>query len=94
MKHVFYPIVAYEKKRVKYLKAVWKKWLIIGKVIGNFQLRILFSIFYILFLSIIGVIGTYIYDPLSMKKSSRKVTSSLAPWVHPKEDIKAARKSF
>lgn len=78
-----------------FIKNTWKKWLVLAKIIGNFQSQIIFSIFYIFILGVFGVAFRFFSDPLNIKtKSLSKKKSNFSSWDHPFEDIKQARKQF
>lgn len=78
-----------------FIKNAWKKWLVLAKVIGNFQSQIIFSIFYILFLGVLGIIFRFFNDPLFIKKKSiSKKKTNFTAWEHPTQDLNQARKQF
>ena len=72
---------------------IWKKWLKIARIIGNFQLRIIFSVFYILFFAPIGVMFRFFHDPLLMYEKRRR-ESMFVSWEYPEESLKEAAKPF
>ncbi len=77
---------------MKLLKIIWKRWLVIGKAIGNFQAQVLFTIFYFLVLFPVGIGVRLFSDPLKLKK--KKKTSNFDVWEHPDEDVFLARKPY
>lgn len=78
-----------------FIKNTWKKWLVLAKIIGNFQSQIIFSIFYIFILGIFGIIFRFFKDPLFIKKKSiKKKKTNFSTWEHPIEDLTQARKQF
>lgn len=81
---------------MSFLKIVWRKWIFITRIIGNFQSQVIFSLFYIIFLSIVGLIFRFFGDPLNIKnkKSNSKDKSNFKPWVHQEDSLVTARKQF
>jgi len=79
-----------------HLKNLWQRWLRIGKIIGNFQAQIIFSLFYLIFLSFVGIVMSFFQDPLAMKKSSfsKGKKTNFHAWEHPIEDVEQARKQY
>lgn len=71
----------------------WKKWLKIAEVIGHFQLRIIFSLFYLIAFSFLGILFHFFLDPLQIKKSAHKESAFLR-WNHEKESLLSAGKPF
>ena len=74
------------------LVKLWKKWLKIARIIGNFQAQVLFTIFYFLILFPVGIKIRFSADPLNLKGIEKK--SSYNSWVHPEEDLKMSRKPY
>ncbi len=81
------------QKTKKVIKSVWKKWLKIARIIGNFQARVFFSLFYLILFLPVGLAFRLFSDPLHMKKQKSKKTN-FHPWEHPKEDLKQARMQY
>ncbi len=80
---------------MRLIKSAWKKWLVLAKIIGNFQSQVIFSLFYLLILGIFGIFFRFFSDPLSIKrKSIYKKKSNFSNWDHPFEDINQAKKQF
>lgn len=81
---------------MNFLKLAWRKWLVASRIIGNFQSQVIFSLFYIIFLSIVGLIFRFFGDPLDVKnkKSNSKDKSNFKPWVHQEGSLVTARKQF
>ena len=77
------------------LKTAWKKWVSFGKVIGNFQAQVIFSIFYLLVFSVLGIILSFFSDPLNIKKKkSSKKRSNFYLWQYKSDTLKEAQKQF
>jgi hypothetical protein len=76
---------------MKSVKSIWKRWLKIAKVIGNFQAQILFTVFYFLILWMVGIMR-FFSDPLRLKKTT--LHSNFITWEHPVETIEQARKQY
>ena len=56
---------------MKVLKSVWKKWLRLAEIIGNFQMLVLLSILYWTLLLIIAIPFKLLSDSLSIRKSAK-----------------------
>ena len=52
------------------LKALWQGWQKVAKKIGDFQARLILTLFYFIFVIPIGLIARLFADPLALKKSS------------------------
>lgn len=80
---------------MKFLKLLWKKWLVVAHAIGNFQSQLILSVFYFIFIFPLGVVFRFFSDPLRLKlaKDSAK-KSSFEKWEHPKENLEEARKQY
>ena len=75
------------------LKNVWKKWLAFSKAVGNFNLQVLMTIFYIVILMPLGIFFRFFSDPLNIKiKRSKK--SNFSDWSHPNENLEEARRQY
>ena len=80
---------------MKFIKTLFKKWLFVAKIIGNFQSQVIFAIFYIVALSVFGIIFRFFNDPLVIKKNSiSKKKTNFSSWEHLPENVDQARKQF
>lgn len=79
---------------MKHLKKAWKVWLKIAKPIGNFQARVLFSLFYFLLFFFVAVPLRLFGDPLKLHDFSFRKKSTFTPWEHKTETVEEARKPF
>lgn len=79
------------KKRLLWL---WRKWLPIAQVIGNFQAQVIMTVFYTVLFLPLGVIMTLIADPLKLRLAKSKNRTSFVRWEFPKETLKSARKQY
>ena len=70
---------------------LWKKWLVIARVIGNFQAQVILSLFYLVLFLPLGVVFRFFADPLRMRKVSG---SNFQKWEHSKESLEQARKQY
>ena len=52
------------------LKELWQGWQKVAKKIGDFQARLILSLFYILIVLPIGLIARMFADPLGLKKTA------------------------
>ncbi len=77
---------------MKIIKKAWKKWLEIGRIIGNFNFQVILTIFYFFILWMIGFFVRYFSDPLLVKKTKR--TSNFLPWEHSVENIAQAKNQY
>ncbi len=50
------------------LRAIWKRWKLVLKVVANFQGRVFFTLFYFIFVSPIAMAVKIFSDPLGIKK--------------------------
>jgi uncharacterized membrane protein len=76
-------------------KLLWKKWLKLAGVIGNFQAQVILTVFYLVIFFPIGVIFRLLADPIRIRPRqalSRK--SNFEKWEHPKESLEEARKQY
>ncbi len=78
-----------------FFKVAWRKWLGFARIIGNFQSQVVFSLFYLLMLSIVGIIFRFFVDPLNIKtKKFSNKRSNFYSWQHQNDNIIDARKQF
>lgn len=75
-----------------FLKFLWKKWLKIAHVIGNFQAQVILTVFYLVIAAPFGLASRYFADSLDMKP--RRTRSNFVKWDHVKESLDTARKQF
>ena len=73
------------------LAQLWKRWLVVGRLIGNFQAQVIFAIFYFVFLLPLGIFFRFFADPLKLRKVNR---TNFEKWEHPKETLEQARKQY
>jgi hypothetical protein len=52
------------------LKELWQRWVKVAKIIGDFQARLMLSLFYLLLILPFGLIARLFADPLALKKTS------------------------
>ena len=57
------------------LKELWQRWTKIAKKIGDFQARLILTLFYFIFIIPIGLIARRFADPLAFKNDA-------ANWEH------------
>ncbi|MEN9407738.1 MAG: Saxitoxin biosynthesis operon protein SxtJ [Candidatus Parcubacteria bacterium] len=79
---------------MKVLKKFWKVWMRIAKPIGNFQARVLFSIFYFFLFFFVAMPLRLFGDPLKIHDFSFRKRSSFTKWEHEIETVEEARKPF
>lgn len=77
-----------------FVKLIWKKWLAIAHIIGNFQGQVILTLFYILLFWPLGIPFRFLSDPLKLKLARQRPRSSFTKWEHPKESLEEARKPF
>lgn len=77
---------------VHIIVVVWKRWLKIGRKIGNFQAQVIFSVFYLVFLSVIGTLMK-IADPLRMG-TNKKIKTAFSKWDYPSETLQTAHRQY
>lgn len=82
---------------MKFLRALlgklWKKWLRVAQVIGNFQAQLILTAFYFLVFAPLGIIYRLFADPLRLRLGQDK-RSNFQNWEHPKEDLEQARRQY
>ncbi len=76
------------------IQMVWKKWLALARIMGNVQLRIIFSVFYVIGFSVLGILFRFFQDPLGIRLKGINKKSAFSPWGHPRETLIQARKPF
>ena len=54
---------------MKWLGFLWEKWKIFGQKIGNFQARLILTLFYFIAISPFAVVVKYVSKPLRLKLS-------------------------
>ena len=52
------------------LNDLWQRWQKVAKKIGDFQARLILSLFYLIIVLPIGLIARMFSDPLSLKKTT------------------------
>lgn len=77
---------------MKWFRNLWVQWKRIAKVIGNFQARIIFTIFYFVILWIAGIVVRISSDPLNTKAGLRKTNWNT--WDHPIQTLEEAGKQY
>lgn len=77
---------------MNYLKTAWKVWKKFGRILGNFQGLIIFTVFYFLILWIVGITTSLFSDPLRIKKNNQK--SGFSAWDHPEETLLTAQNPY
>ena len=75
------------------LKVLWRKWLKIARIIGNFQGQVILSVFYFLLVWPLGIFFRFFSDPLNIGKQKR-ARSNFEKWVHPKDTLGTARRQY
>jgi hypothetical protein len=79
-----------------FVKLAWRKWQGVARIIGDFQSQVILSLFYIILLSIVGLIYRFFGDPLDIKnkKLNSKNKSNFKPWAHQEDTVVTSRKQF
>ena len=77
---------------MSFLRFLWKKWLKIAHVIGNFQAQVILTVFYFVIVSPLGIANRFFADPLKMKPA--KIKSNFGKWDHPDDDLQSAHRQF
>ena len=72
------------------LRLIWARWLVIAHVIGNFQARVLLTVFYFVIVPPFALIVKVAKDPLGMREPRTK--SFWTP--RPDADPASARRQF
>lgn len=80
---------------MKIIGKAWKKWLVVSRAIGNFQGQVIFSVFYLVFLSVLGIIFRFFADPIKIKtKKSFKKRSNLLHFTYKDQSLIDLRRQF
>ena len=74
------------------LKNLWEEWKKIAKVVGEFQAKIIFTVFYFLILWMVGLPARFFSDVLELNKPKR--LSMFIPWEHASIDPDSAGKQY
>lgn len=77
---------------MKWFKNLWNGWKRIAKIIGNFQARIIFTLFYFAILWMAGFVVRLGSDPLNTKAKLRK--TNWDNWDHPDQTLEDAGKQY
>lgn len=77
---------------MKVLKRVWRRWLKIARVIGNFQGQVILTLLYFILVLPFGIGVALFADPMNMKKSGKG--SNFSKWKHPADNLETARRQF
>jgi hypothetical protein len=56
----------------KQLKELWQRWQKVAKKIGDFQARLILSLFYFIIVLPVGLIARVFADPLGLKKTAAR----------------------
>jgi hypothetical protein len=72
------------------LQELWKKWKALAVKIGNFQGRLILTLFYFIFVTPFGLVVRLSSDPLQMKHSSG--SSFWRPKASPESTLEEARR--
>jgi len=73
------------------LVKIWKKWLSVAQIIGNFQAQVILSVFYLIILNPVGLFFRFFADPLNTRSNRR---TNFSKWEHSKDSLEKARKQY
>ncbi|OGD82874.1 hypothetical protein A2165_01570 [Candidatus Curtissbacteria bacterium RBG_13_40_7] len=80
---------------MKLIKILWRKWLPLAQIIGNFNAQVILTVFYLIIIMPLGVIYRIFADPLRMRLSqAKKRQTNFVKWEHKKETLEEARKQY
>ena len=80
---------------MKYIKIVWRKWLPIAQIIGNFNAQVILTIFYLIIILPLGLAYRLFADPLRMRRGQiLKRKTNFEKWEHPKESLEEAHRQY
>jgi hypothetical protein len=77
---------------VKFLKIFWEKWKVLGHKIGNFQARLILSLFYFILICPFAVVVKFLSKPLRLKISN--VSNWLPHHAEVEDVVSRARRQF
>jgi hypothetical protein len=73
---------------LKLLGRLWRKWLRLAEVIGNFNLGLLLSIIYWTFFTLVAIPFKLLADPLGFRSKNRGGWTVLRPTINIMEEMK------
>lgn len=76
------------------LRQLWNRWLVLARKIGNFQSRILLTLFYFFVVTPFGLLVRGLSDPLHLR---RKAGSTSSRWISRQThdvDLTASRRQY
>ena len=73
---------------MKVIKIVWKKWVVVAQKIGNFQARLLLSVFYFTLLLPFSLVVTLFSDRLVKRKPPKTTWTT---WTEAYETFEEAK---
>lgn len=79
---------------MNFLNLLWKKWLKVGHVIGNFQAQVFLTLFYFVFIWPFGIVMRLFADPLKLNYSKTGAKTNFGQWKHKKDTLEVAHRQF
>lgn len=80
---------------MRFIKLLWRKWLPIAQIIGNFNAQVILTIFYLIIIFPLGVFYRFIADPLRLRlRQAFRRRTSFEKWEHSKDSLEEARRQY
>lgn len=80
---------------MKIIKKIWKKWLPISQVVGNFMGQLIMTVFYLIILLPLGVVIRLFNDALKVRNSKLLTQkTNFEKWDHPKQSLEESKKQY
>ncbi|MBI2012769.1 hypothetical protein HYS90_02455 [Candidatus Curtissbacteria bacterium] len=76
---------------MKFIKSLWRRWLVIAQAVGNFQAQVILTAFYLAILLPVGILLRIFADPLRFRNVTR---SNFQKWQHPRQSLEESRKQY
>lgn len=74
------------------LRNIWNRWVVLARKIGNFQSRVLLTLFYFVIVAPFGLVMSLLGDPLRRRKPPADSGWSIRE--QHESDLKAAKRQF
>ena len=79
---------------MKLVKVLWKRWLVIARIIGNFQGQVILTLFYFFLIWPLGIVFSLFADPFRLRSGQALRKTNFEKWEHPKESLEEARRQY
>ncbi len=76
------------RRRLPWWRRLWEGWKRVAEAIGNFNARLLLTLFYLVFVAPLAIGLRLFADPLRLKRTSKSYWSPLPEHTHDMEEAK------